>query len=117
MKTYQKKGSDLLLITNHKTSQKVFIDNVMFLKGNINYSIVYLENGKTKILSHTLKFYEEFLSTHGFLRVHRAFLINPNYVMEYCEEKELVMMKNGHEANISRRRKGVMKDFELLKYW
>jgi len=38
--------------------------------------------------------------------------VNP----QYCEEKELVMMKNGHEANISRRRKGAMKDFELLKY-
>ena len=116
MKTYQQKGNGLLLITNHKTSQKVLIDKVMFLKGDINYSIVYLENGKTKILSHTLKFYEEFLRTHGFLRVHRAFLINPNYVMEYCEEKEIVKMRNGHEANISRRRKGAMKDFELLKY-
>ena len=26
-----------------------------------------------------LKFYEEFLRTHGFLRVHRAFLINPKF--------------------------------------
>ena len=116
MKTYQKKGNDLLLITNHKTSHKVLIDNVMFLKGNINYSIVYLENGRTKILSHTLKFYEEFLRTHGFLRIHRAFLINPNYVVEYCVEKEMLKMRNGHEVNISRRRKEAMKDFELLKY-
>ena len=111
MKTYQRKGSDSLLIINHKTSRKVLIKNVIFLKGNINYSTVYLEDGKTKMLSHTLKFYEEFLCTHGFLRVHRAFLINPNYVMEYCEEKEVVKMKNGHEANISRRRKGAMKGF------
>lgn len=111
MKTYQQKGSDSLLIINHKTSRKVLIKDVIFLRGDINYSIIYLENGKTKILPHTLKFYEEFLGTHGFLRVHRAFLINPNYVMEYCEEKEIVKMRNGHEANISRRRKGAMKGF------
>ena len=79
---------------------------MIFLKGNINYSIVYLDNGKTKLLSHTLKFYEEFIGKNGFLRVHRAFLINPNHVMEYCEVKEVVKMKNGHDANISRRRKG-----------
>ncbi len=111
MKTYQQKGNDSLLIINHKTSRKVLIKDVIFLKGNVNYSIVYLENGKTKLLPHTLKFYEDFLRTHGFLRVHRAFLINPNFVMEYCEEKEIVKMRNGHEANISRRRKGAMKGF------
>ncbi len=110
MKTYQQKGNDSLLIINHKTSRKVLIKDVILLKGDVNYSIVYLENGKTKTLSHTLKFYEKFLRTHGFLRVHRAFLINPNYVTEYCEEKEIVKMRNGHEANIARRRKG---EFQL----
>ena len=109
MKTYQQKGCNSLLITNHKTSQKVLIKNVMFLKGDVNYSTIYLESGKTRKLSHTLKFYEEFLRTHGFLRVHRTFLINPNYVTEYCEEKEIVKMRYGHEANISRRRKHEMK--------
>lgn len=109
MKTYQPKGSDSLLIINHKTSQKVLIKNVIFLKGNVNYSTMYLESGKTKTLPHTLKFYEEFLRSHGFMRVHRAFLINPNYITEYCEDKEILKMSNGHEANISRRRKHEMR--------
>ena len=105
MKTYQPKGSDLLLIINHKTSQKVLIKNVILLKGDINHTTLYLENGKTKTLSHTLKFYETFLKTKGFLRIHRGFLINPDYVKEYCEEKQIVTMTNGHQAEISRRRK------------
>ena len=105
MKTYQPKGSDLLLIINHKTSQKVLIKNVILLKGDINYTTLYLENGKTKTLSHTLKFYETFLKSQGFLRIHRGFLINPDYVKEYCEEKQIVTMTNGHQAEISRRRK------------
>ena len=104
MKTYQQKGSDSLLIINHKTSQKVLIKNVIFLKGNINYSTLYLENGKIKTLSHTLKFYDEFLRTRGFLRVHRAFLINPNHVTKYCKEEEILTMKGGYKAHISRRR-------------
>ena len=111
MKNYQQKGSDSLLITNHKTSRKVLIKDVIFLKGDVNYSIVYLENGKTKILPHTLKFYEEFLGTHGFLRVHRGFLINPNYVIKYCQEKKILTLKGGHEANISRRKNISIMDF------
>ena len=110
MKTYQPKGSDLLLIINHKTSQKVLIKNVILLKGDINYTTLYLESGKTKTLSHTLKFYEEFLKNKGFLRVHRGFLINPNYVKEYCKEKQIIMMTNGHQAEISRRKKRELKD-------
>ena len=111
MKSYQQKGNDSLLIINYKTSRKVLIRDVIFLKGNVNYSTVYLQNGKTKTVAHTLKFYEEFLRTHGFLRVHRAFLINPKFVTEYCEEKEIVKMQNGHEATISRRRKSEMKSW------
>lgn len=111
MKTYQQKGSDSLLIINHKTSQKVLIKDVIFLKGDVNYSIMYLENGKTQTLPHTLKFYEEFLRTHGFLRVHRAFLINPNYVINHCQEKDILTLKGGHQAHISRRRSVSMKDF------
>ena len=116
MKSYQQKGRDSLLILNYKTLQKVFIKNVIFLKGDINYSTVYLENGKTKTLSHTLKFYEEFLRTHGFLRVHRAFLINPKFVTEYCEEKEIITLKGGHQASISRRRSHEMKGVGEVKF-
>ena len=111
MKTCQQKGSDSLLIINHKTSRKVMIKDVILLKGNINYSTLYLQNGRQKTLSHTLKFYEVFLKTHGFLRVHRAFLINPNYVQEYSQEQEVITMTNGHKASISRRKKHELKGF------
>ena len=57
MKTYQPKGSDLLLIINHKTSQKVLIKNVILLKGDVNYTTLYLENGKTKTgYAHSINF-------------------------------------------------------------
>ena len=110
MKIYQQKGNDSFLIINHKTSRKVLIKDVIFLKGDINYSIVYLKNDTTKTLPHSLKFYEEFLSIHGFLRVHRAFLINPNFITQYCQEKEMLTLKGGHQATISRRRIGVVRD-------
>ena len=33
MKTYQQKGNTALLMLNHKTSKKVFINEVVLLKG------------------------------------------------------------------------------------
>ncbi len=112
MKTYQQKGNNSLLIINHKTSKKVFINEVILLKGDINYTILHLENGKRKVVAHPIKFFEPFLETHGFLRVHRSFMINPNHVKTYNPNEEFLMMTNGQKAGVSRRRKSVLKGFE-----
>ncbi len=104
MKTYIQKGNASLLIINHKTSRKVLIKNVVLLEGNVNYTTLHLESGRKEILSHTLKFYETFLKSHGFLRIHRGYLINPEYVKEYCYDEYIVTMTSGHQANISRRK-------------
>jgi DNA-binding LytR/AlgR family response regulator len=111
MKTYQQKGSESLLIINHRTSKKILIDDVVLLKGNINYTIFQLQCGKEKLVPHSIKFFEPYLETHGFLRVHRSFMINPYYVKEYNQEQEILTMSNGQQASISRRRKHAMKGF------
>jgi DNA-binding LytR/AlgR family response regulator len=111
MKTYQQKGKDTLLVLNQKTIKKISVHNVVLLKGNINYTTFYLQHGEERVVAHTLKFFEPFLETHGFLRVHRSFMINPNFVREYNQEQEFLTMSNGHKATISRRRKHTLKDF------
>ena len=110
MKTYIQKGNASLLIINHKTLQKVLIKNVVLLEGNINYTTLHLESGRKEILSHTLKFYETFLKTHGFLRVHRGYLINPEHVKEYCYDNYVVTMNSGYQAIISRRKVNKLKN-------
>lgn len=105
MKIYEQKGNDSLLIINHKTLKKVLIKNVILLKGDINYTTFHLLHGKEKVVARSIKFFEKFLETHGFLRVHRSFMINPNYIEMYNPEKEMLVMSNGQEANISRRKK------------
>jgi DNA-binding LytR/AlgR family response regulator len=110
MKTYQQKGNNSLLIINHKTSKKVFINDVILLKGDVNYTMLYLENGKQKLVAHSIKFFEPYLETHGFLRIHRSFMINPNHVKEYNPEQYILTMTNGQKADISRRRKSVLKN-------
>ena len=111
MKTNQQSGNESLLIINQKTL-KILLQNVVLLKGNVNYSTFYLEHGKEKVVTHTLKFFENYLETHGFLRVHRSFMINPNFVKEYNQEQEFVTMVNGYKATIARRRKSILKHLD-----
>jgi DNA-binding LytR/AlgR family response regulator len=110
MKTYQQRGLLSQLIINHKTSQKVFVNNVILLKGDSNYTTIYLKHGKSKIVARTIKFFEPHLLMQGFLRVHRSYLINPNYIENYDEQYDVLTMANGYEACISRRRKNALKE-------
>ncbi len=112
MKKYEQKGNNSLLILNHRTAKKVFISQVVLLKGDTNYTTIFLDNGKTKTLAHSIKYYEEFLETHGFLRVHRTFMVNPNHVKDYNQEDRKLTMTNGQEAVISRRKGHFAKQFE-----
>jgi DNA-binding LytR/AlgR family response regulator len=109
MKTYTPKGNNSLLILNHKTSQKIFVKTVVLLEGDINYTIFHLEDGKQQVVAHSIKFFETFLETHGFLRVHRSFMINPNHVKNLNKNEYKVIMNNGIEAIISRRRINMIK--------
>lgn len=111
MKTYQQKGSDSLLIINHRTSKKILINDVVLLKGDVNYTTFHLQCGKEKVVAHSIKFFEPYLETHGFLRIHRSFMINPNYVKSYNKGEEVLTMSNGQNAYISRRRKHTLIGF------
>ena len=111
MKTYRQVGNTSLLIINHKTSAKVFVNNVILIKGDANYSTIYMDGGQEKVVSHTIKFYEKHLVNYGFLRVHRGYIINPNYVKEYNPDEESIMMTNGIKAVVSRRKKFLLRNF------
>jgi DNA-binding LytR/AlgR family response regulator len=104
MKTYLPKGNNALLILNQKTSKKVFVKTVVLLEGDINYTNFHFEDGKQQLVAHSIKFFETFLETHGFLRVHRSFMINPNHVKNLNKAEYKVIMNNGIEAIVSRRK-------------
>ncbi|PWK16938.1 LytTr DNA-binding domain-containing protein [Arcicella aurantiaca] len=85
----------------------------MLLEGDINYTIFHLDNGKQNVVAHSIKFFESFLETHGFLRVHRSFMINPNHVKNLNKKLLTVTMNNGLKAAISRRRKMMVENLTL----
>ena len=94
-----------LLTINHKLRLVIDISQIIMLKGDINYTCFYLQNGKQKISARPLKFYENQLAEFGFIRVHRAFIINPNFIIEHCKSTSQILLFEGHFADISRRRR------------
>ena len=45
------------------------------------------------MVARSIEFFEKFLEIYGFLRVHRSFMINPNYIEMYNVEKDVMVYK------------------------
>jgi DNA-binding LytR/AlgR family response regulator len=93
-----------ILKINHKTHKSICLQEVIMLRGDVNYTTFCMRNGKTIMIAHTLKYFEDMLHKFGFLRVHRAFLVNPKYILNYDEIGHKIEMSSNLFAQVSRRR-------------
>lgn len=85
----------------------VTIKTILYCEASDNFTRFYLDNNSTSLLiCKTLKYFEEILKDHRFLRIHRSYLINPDYVIRYTKGKGgAVTMKNNKELEMSAEKK------------
>jgi two-component system LytT family response regulator len=91
---------------------------IVYLEADINYTIFHFYNGKKTISPTTLKQHADKESLRHFLRVHRSFLLNPQYIIGLRREgkKVSIQMINGKELAVSRRKKPVIKHLKKWKF-
>lgn len=105
----QKTGSPSemkLCIPTFKGFVVLKLEDIIVCEAEKNYTIIHLKDKKPIVVSRPLMEYEKILESAGFLRVHRTYLINMQHVTEYHRgEGGVVIMSNGAEIEISRRKK------------
>ena len=81
----------------------VTINTILYCEAADNFTRFYLEDVANPLLiCKTLKYFEEILKEHRFIRIHRSHLINPDYVIRYTKGKGgSVTMKNNKELEMS----------------
>ncbi|MBO3697360.1 LytTR family DNA-binding domain-containing protein [Roseivirga sp. E12] len=81
-------------------------DEIIRCESDNTYTTFFLANGRSIIVSKTLKTCESMLESYAFFRVHNRNLINLKYIEEYERgEGGYVKMTDGSEIAVSRRRK------------
>lgn len=81
------------------------IEDILYCQADDNYTQIFLLN-KKKLVSKTLKYFEETLADNGFARVHKSYLVNVNAIREYRKGKGgSVVLNNGKEIMVSPARK------------
>ena len=88
------------------------IKDIVFCKADDNYTEIHLSNSK-KLVSKTLKYFEEALKEYTFARIHKSYLVNVNAITKYKKGKGgSVIVSNGKEILVSASQKA-----NLLSYF
>jgi two-component system, LytTR family, response regulator len=73
-------------------------------EGENNYTRFYFPDRKPLLVSRTMKEFEEILSEHDFIRVHKSHLVNRAFV-NHLDKEDLLWLTDGSHIVVSRRKK------------
>ncbi|WP_025740963.1 LytR/AlgR family response regulator transcription factor [Aquimarina pacifica] len=87
------------------------ISDIMYCEADDNYTKIYLDKGQ-KLVSKTLKYFEDSLHQHGFARIHKSYLVNISKIVRYRKGKGgSVVLSSGKELGVSSSKKGMLLDY------
>lgn len=88
--------SNRLKLVSRDGFEMVNIDTIIYLKADTNYTTFYFDSNPPKLISKTMKIYQLYLESHGFLRIHRSHIVNGKKIQKYLTGKGgQVEMENG----------------------
>ena len=83
----------------------LIVDDIIRLEADGSYTNIIVKEGKKRIVSRTLKDFEESLPKEKFFRIHKSHLINLKYIKDYSNiSGNYVTMTDGSKIEISRRK-------------
>lgn len=83
--------------------------DILYCKADDNYTEIYLNTNEKKLVSKTLKYFEDALDESGFARVHKSYLVNVNEIVKYFKGKGgSVELSNGQQIMVSASKKSAL---------
>lgn len=99
-------GQQKIMLPTMEGFEIVNINSIIYCEAVDNFTKFYFESGSPLMICRTLKYFEEVLSPHRFIRIHRSYVINPDFVLRYSKGKGgYVTMKNEQELEVSSNKK------------
>ena len=104
---------DKITIPTQQGFEVLELKNILYCKADDNYTQIFLTDSKTKLVSKTLKHFETLLSKNGFVRIHKSYLVNVNFIKTYKKGKGgTIELQNGKELSVAPSKKA-----KLLSYF
>jgi len=78
--------------------------NIFYCEAVSNYTRFYTDDGKQFLTSKTLGDYEDLLEPYHFIRCHKSYIVNKDYIA-YLDRDGLLVLKNSVKVEVSKRRR------------
>ncbi len=102
----QKPEEMKLCIPNVKGFEVVNLKDIIYCEAQSCYTTFHFQNRKKITVAKTIASYEELLQDTSFCRVHKSYLINIDFVLEYLRgDGGKVIMADGSEIEVARRKR------------
>ena len=107
----QNPGNRKLVLPTTSGFEVIPVARIIRLGGSSNYTEIFLDDGRKKVVSKVLKHFEDLLSGNGFMRVHKSHIINLDHVKSYHRGKGgWLEMDDGSEIEVSPSKKQELLD-------
>lgn len=90
------------LPTRNNGRVHVPVADILYFEGNGMYQMMFLQDGKQEVIASRMDHLEDALQEHGFMRIHKGFLVNYRYIMRL--DKSEATLIDGATIPISRRK-------------
>jgi two-component system LytT family response regulator len=108
----EKKGKvGKIALASKESIEFVDAHDIVCCEANSNYTNVFIVEGRKRVISKTLKEFEDMLSGHQFFRPHHSFLINLKRVKEFIRgDGGFLVMENKMKIPVSKNRREELLD-------
>lgn len=94
----------------------VRLDDIVYAEAKGAYTEVHLSTKKTLIVCKNIKTFSERLPDSEFIRVHKSYIININYIEKYVKsDGGYLILENGKNIPVSVRKRQTLQD--LVDQW
>lgn len=91
-----------VIINTRQCTEIVYLANIIYCRAEGSYTKVYLKDGGSIFCSKNLAWFENEIQSKLFLRVHRSFLINLNFLSKVYRNEGRINLQNGAAIPLSR---------------
>jgi two-component system, LytTR family, response regulator len=105
----EKKSEYRLALNTTEGTYFLKTDEIIRCEADSNYTKFFLFKRKNMIASKTLKEYEDILTEHDFIRIHKSHLVNRKFIKSLSNEGYVILNDESH-VEVSRRRYAEVKE-------
>lgn len=82
----------------------IHTNQILYCKADSNYCFIKKIDNTNLVVTKTLKYVEDLLPAKPFMRIHKTFVVNLNYIVRYQKTSKEIELTNGEQLPVSFRK-------------